>query len=129
MRHDPLFLSWSVRCESPEVASRLQQWLRGQIAPDAVFEDIVRPAADGVAAASAQRHQLGDYFEAVHLLPGRPDMPSSFRVLFHRRPDAGRYWKDVMVRVLQAIRQAAEGTVTILDFQGDEQPEPIERRS
>jgi hypothetical protein len=129
MRDDPLFLSWSVRCPSPEVATRLQQQLRTEIAPEAVFEDVVRPAAAGAATASAQRHRLSDYFEAVHLLPGRPDMPDSFRVLFHRRPDAGRYWKDLMVRVLQAIRQGAEGTVTVLDFQGDEQPEQIESRS
>jgi len=126
MRHDPLFMSWVVRCASPEDARQLQQWLRSQIAPDAIFEDAVRPSRGGQTASAVEHHRLGDYFAEVRQLPGAPSDPASFRVLFHRRPDAGRYWKDLMLRVLQAIRQAADSTTTTLEFRCDEEPKTLE---
>jgi hypothetical protein len=126
LRHDPLFTSWLVRCPSPEDARQLQQWLRNQIAPDAVFEDVVRPSPGGQATSAVEHHRLGDYFAEVRQLPGDLSDPASFRVLFHRRSDAGRYWKDLMARVLQSIRQVADNTTTTLEFRGDEEPKTLE---
>jgi hypothetical protein len=126
MRYDPLFTSWIVRCASPEDARYLQQWLGNQIAPDAVFEDVVGPSPGSQATSAVEHHRLGDYFAEIRQLPGDPGDPASFRILFHRRPDASRYWKDLIARVLQSIRQATDSTTTTLEFRGDEEPKTLE---
>jgi hypothetical protein len=121
MRHDPVFTSWLVRCASREDAGKLQQWLRDGLAADCVCEDVVRSGTGDQATSAVERHRLGDYFADVRPLPGPPDDPTSFRVLFHRRPDAGRYWKDLMLRVLQVLRRAADNATTTLEYWGDEE--------
>jgi hypothetical protein len=127
MRHDPLFTSWLVSCPSPDESRRLQQRLTTAIDPDATYADVVHASPGGVESASTRAHRLGDYFAKVQLVPGRPETPAAFRILFHRRADAGRPWKDVMARVLQVIRNSSAGTTTALEYRGDEEPESLGR--
>jgi hypothetical protein len=122
MRHDPLYMLWAVHCPSPEVSRELRQALPEQINADATFLDEVRAHPEGQEVCSVQPHRLGDYFASVRILPGRPESTSSFRILFERRPDAGRYWKDLMARILQQVRAAAPETTTTLEYRGDEEP-------
>ncbi len=63
------------------------------------------------------RHRLGDYFAAIRLLPVAGDA-ASLRLVFERRPDAGRFWKDLMVNILQQAEKAAETTAIALDYKG-----------
>jgi hypothetical protein len=120
MRHDPNFLSWLVRCSSPEEARRLQGWLAEHTDLDTTLEDVIRAYAGGVETQRIEQHRLGNYFEDIRILPGTPDEPSVFRVLFHRRPDAGRFWKDLMARILVSLRQCSSDVATTLDYKGDE---------
>jgi hypothetical protein len=123
MRHDPLFLLWVVNCATPEDARRLQQRLHAEISPDTPFVDEVRACPDGFEARSRELHRLGDYFESVRVLLATGQAPSTFGLLFQRRPDAGRFWKDFMARLLQGIRNEAVGVTTTLSYRGDEEPQ------
>jgi hypothetical protein len=123
MRHDPLFASWLVRCPSPEESQRLQQRLKTAIDPDATYADVVRAYPDSVESATTRTQRLGDYFATVRLFPAAPETPAWFRIVFHRRADAGRPWKDLMARVLQEIRDNSAGTTTALEYRGDEEPD------
>ncbi len=125
MRHDPLFLLWSVHCPSPEISSRLKQRLPLELQLDTSIVDEVRPAAEN-GEVHRQSHRLGDYFESIRVMPGTVADGGCFRVLFHRRANAGRFWKDVMARVLQKIRTEAAPAKTTLEFAGDEEPKVIE---
>jgi hypothetical protein len=120
MRHDPLFLLWKVTCPSPEEARKLQRWLPDEITPEAVFEDEVRAFPAGMEVRSREPHRLGDYFESVQVLPSTEQSPTSFRLLFHRRPTAQRFWKDLMARILQKVRHEVAETTTTLEYGGEE---------
>jgi hypothetical protein len=125
MRHDPLFLLWAVDCPSREDCRRLQQWLPEEITPDARVVDEVRASPEGIETCRRESHRLGDYFESIEVLPAAREAPTSFRLLFRRRPDAARPWKDVMVRVLERVRREAARTTTTLEYRGDEAPKVV----
>lgn len=122
MRRDPLFLLWTVRCPSPEDCRRLQSWLAPLVAPEATFVDEVRVFTEEGEATRREPHRLGEYFESVQVLSAGESSPAAFRLVFRRRAEASRFWKDMMVRLLQKVRDEAAGTTTTLDYQGDEEP-------
>jgi hypothetical protein len=121
MRHDPNFTSWLIRCSSEAESQRLQRWLLDRLDPDTRFETVRRAWPDGVESKQAEAHRLSDYFESVRLLPGSPDSSSTFRLLFHRRADAGRFWKDLMVQILRSLRETSTDAKITLDYKGDEE--------
>jgi hypothetical protein len=123
MRYDPLFLVWAINCSSSEDCRRLQRWLPGQITPEAVFVDEVRAFPGGIETRCPEPYRLGDFFESIQMLPAAEQTPTSFRLLFHRRPAAQRFWKDLMVRILQKVRDEAAQTTTTLEYRGDVEPE------
>jgi len=125
MRHDPLFTSWLVKCSSAEESQRLQQLLRAAIHADAAYVDIVRPSPKGTESSATIAHRLGDYFSDICLLPGGPAGSLTFRIVYSRRADAGRFWKDLMVRTVQEIRKSSPGATTTLEYWGDEEPETL----
>jgi hypothetical protein len=124
MRHDPIFTSWLIRCSDEAEAQRLQRWLLDRLDPDKVFDSVRRAWPNGVESKQVESHRLGDYFESVRLLPGSPESSSTFRLLFHRRADAGRFWKDLMVQILRSLREASTDATTTLDYKGDEKKAP-----
>ena len=67
------------------------------------FTNTRRTAPDGVEQVKTEHHRLGDYFAAIHILPDSEGNPMSSRLVFQRLPEAGRYWKDLMVNILQEI--------------------------
>jgi hypothetical protein len=73
-----------------------------------------------------ESHRLGNHFEAVQLLPESVPASTSFRLLFHRRPTAPRFWKDYMVRVAGRIRDQAAVNKWTLEYRGDEEPKVLE---
>lgn len=120
MRHDPLFTLWSVQCRSSHDCDRLRQWLAEAVTLDSTFTDEARAFPDGVEVCRREQHRLGDYFQSVRVLPSSE--PNSFRVLFQRHPTAGRFWKDLMVRILESVRREA-GATTTLEYRGDVEPQ------
>lgn len=122
MRQPQTYTSWLVTCSSPEKSQQLRDWLSGCVNLDRVLTDTVRVISNGVEQQHVEPHRLGDYFANIHLLPSPVDIPTSFRLVFQRRSDAGRFWKDLMVSILQEIEKKLEGTSITLDYKGDEEP-------
>src|SRR5206468_2977046 len=97
MRQSATYTSWKITCHSSEEAQALQQWLSSHIDLDRVLTDTVRVTPNGVEQVQTVRHRLGDYFADIRMLPDSQATPAWFRLVFHRRPEAGRFWKDLMV--------------------------------
>ena len=122
MRQPPTYTTWKITCHSPAEAHALQQWLSSRIKLDRVLTDTIRVTPDGVEQVQTVRHRLGDYFAAIRMLPESPANPASFRLVFHRRPEAGRFWKDLMVNILQEIETTAQKASIELDSKGEMEP-------
>jgi hypothetical protein len=120
MRNDPLYFSWLVQCGSEEDARRVRQAVEAFPVTQRTFEDTLRAFPGGVELRQANRHLVGDYFVGVDVLPGAS--ASSFRLVFQRRPAAGRYWKDVMMKVLRMVQDGPSEVRVTLDYRGDERP-------
>ena len=103
MRQPSAYTSWKITCRSSDDSRALQQWLSSRIDLDRVFTNTVRTVPNGVEQVQAVRHRLGDYFVDITMLSDPQETPTSFRLVFHKRPDAGRFWKDLMVNILQEI--------------------------
>jgi len=124
MRQTPTYTAWKITCHSPEEARALQERLSSRIELDRVSTDTVRVAPNGVDQVQTVPHRLGDYFAAIRMLPDSQANPASFRLVFHRRPEAGRFWKDLMVNILQEIETTPQKASIDLDWKGDTSPLP-----
>ena len=122
MRQPPTYTVWKMTCRSSEEAEALRQWLSSRIDLDRVLTDAVRVAPGGVEQVQTVPHRLGDYFAAIRLLPDSLANPASFRLVFHRRPEAGRFWKDLMVNILQEIERGPQKASIALDAKGETEP-------
>ncbi|HVS37267.1 MAG TPA: hypothetical protein VMS17_17025 [Gemmataceae bacterium] len=122
MRQSPTYTVWKIACRSSEEAEALRQWVSSRIALDRVLTDAIRVAPNGVEQTQTVPHRLGDYFAAIGLLPDSPANPTSFRLVFHKRPEAGRFWKDLMVNILQETETAPQKASISLDAKGETEP-------
>jgi hypothetical protein len=68
------------------------------------------------------RHRLGDYFADIRLRQDSQAHPASFRLVFHRRPEAGRFCKDLMANILQEIETTPQKAAIDLDSKGETEP-------
>jgi hypothetical protein len=122
MRQPPIYTSWKITSHSSDEAQALQQWLSSRIDLDRALTDTVRVTPNGVEQVQTARHRLGDYFADIRTLPDAQGSPASFRLVFHRRPEAGRFWKDLMVNLLQEIETAPQKASIELDSKGETEP-------
>jgi hypothetical protein len=122
MRQPPTYTTWKIACHSAEEAQTLQRWLSSRIHLDRVLTETVRVTPDGVEQVQTVRHRLGDYFAAIRVLPDSPTNPVSFRLVFHRRPEAARFWKDLMVNILQEIETTPQKASIDLASKGEMEP-------
>jgi Schlafen, AlbA_2 len=124
MHQPPTYATtWKITCRSPEDAQALQQWLANHIGLDRVFTDTVRAAPNGVEQVETVQHRLGDYFADIRTLPESTANRSSLRLVFHRRPNAGQYWKDLMVSILQEIEAAPQKASIAVESKGEMETE------
>jgi hypothetical protein len=121
MHQPPTYTTWKIICQSAEEADALQQWLASRIDLDRVVTDTVRTAPNGVEQVQTVQHRLGDYFADIRILADSQANPS-FRLVFNRRPDAGRFWKDLMVNILQEVERTPPNASIDLDSKGEKQP-------
>ncbi len=122
MRQPPTYTVWKITCRSSEEAEALRQWLSGRIDLDRVLTDAVRVALGGVEQVQTVPYRLADCFAAIRLLPDSQANPASFRLVFHKRPEAGRFWKDLMVNILQEIEIGPQKASIDLDAKGETEP-------
>jgi len=122
MQQTPSHTTWKITCRSSEQAQALQNWLSSYIDLDRVLADTVRVTPHGVPQVQTVRHRLGDYFAAIRVLPGSRADSASFQLDFSKRSDAGRFWKDLMVDILQEIEAAPQKAAIELESKGDVEP-------
>jgi hypothetical protein len=118
MHEPPASTTWNINCGSGEEAQALQRWLSGRIDLDRVFTDTVRVIPDGMEQIRTVQYRLGDYFVEIRVLPLAQANPTSFRLVFNTRADAGRFWKDLMVNILQEIGSTPHKASVSLDANG-----------
>jgi hypothetical protein len=119
--HQPqLYTSWLIACRSPEACQALQRWLASHIDLNRILTDTVRTMPYAVETVQTVPHRLGDYFADIRMLPAR--RPDAFRLLFHRLARADRFWKDLMVNILQEIEPTPEKASITLEYKGDQDP-------
>jgi hypothetical protein len=99
-------ITYIVSSESSETLRLLRRQLADDVRPDNVLVDVAQ-AKDRV---SIHHHRLGDYFSSVRIAD---NSPTSFRLVFAPYPDADRYWKDLVVRIVTSIR--GEGVLVQTD--------------
>ena len=122
MSQPPTYTTWKITCQSPEDAAALQQWLASHIDLDRVLTDTVRTTPGGVEQVETVRHRLGDYFSEIRVLPSSAAEPTSFRIVFHRKPEGGRFWKDLMVSILREIETTYGHTSLVLESKAEMEP-------
>jgi hypothetical protein len=122
MHQLPAYTSWKITCRSAEEAQLLRRWLAPRIDLDRVFTDAVRAAPNGVEQVQTARHRLGDYFADIRTVTDAQGTRETFRLVFHRRPEAGRFSKDLMVNILQEIEAAPQRASVEVETKGEVNP-------
>jgi hypothetical protein len=95
--------------------------VRGWIGLDRVMIDRITSFEEGMRHERTVPHRFADYFVRIELLLSEED-PASFRIVFQKRPDAARFWKDLMVNVIQEIARSDEAPRITIDYKSDEMP-------
>jgi hypothetical protein len=90
-------ISYVVTSESSEKLRLVKELVSDTVHLDSIHEDI-GTAKDRI---YVERRRLGDYFSSVQVADSGP---TSFRLVFEPCPNADRYWKDLVVKVLASIR-------------------------
>jgi hypothetical protein len=121
MRDNPLLLVWAVHFASPQDASPAQRLIHTLGHPDHIFPDVIT----GSGTSKVVHHRAGDYFQEIRLMPTNEDDASTFRLVFRRLPGSGRYWKDLMMAVLDAVRKVGGGASIALAYRGDDSRAPL----
>jgi hypothetical protein len=58
----------------------------------------------------------------VRPLPDSQANPTSFRLVFERQREAGRFWKDLIVNILREIETIPQKASIELDSKGEKEP-------
>jgi hypothetical protein len=118
MRNGPHVIAWDVRCPSAAEAHAVRELLDREADLDAVV--IVTVTGGGTNREKV--HRLRDYFQAIHVGPCAPEGPHALRVVFQRLPNAGRYWRDLMVRLLRCVSRVSDGITITMAYRLEDAP-------
>jgi hypothetical protein len=100
-----------ISSKSPETLRAAEQLAAEKVALDNVFTDVIRSFPRGTEKRRIEEHKLRDYFDGIQILDS-PSSDTSFRLVFHPRPDAGRFWRDLIAEILRSIRDSSAGIST-----------------
>lgn len=100
-----MLVVFEVTADSPEALRAAEQVAVAKSAQDHQLSDTLIRYVAGKETHTQRFYRVGDYFSAVEVRP----KPRSLSVTFHVAPNADRYWRDLMVQVVAAIRDSAAG--------------------
>jgi hypothetical protein len=123
MQDGPLFLSWSIHLPSKAGVEEVSSVLNSLNTESGFMLDEVRASPGGCEARRIEPHRIGNYFDNIYFNLYEDD-PLMLRLTFQRSPAAGRFWKDVMVHVLNSIRRKIPDVRLAIDYKGDTPPPP-----
>ena len=122
MRPSPTYYAWKIEGASPEEAQVIQHWLADRFDLDRVWTGTLTTMPNGVEWVQTVPHRFGDYFAAIEMQPDSGDDLASFRLVFRRFPNAARYWKDLMVKILREIQTTHPNASIHLESKGELEP-------
>jgi hypothetical protein len=71
---------------------------------------------------SVRRNTRRARFAAIRMLPDSQAKGASFQLVFRRQPEARRFWKDLVVNILQEIETTPQKASIDLDSKGEREP-------
>jgi hypothetical protein len=113
---DPLYLAWDVYCTSPQDASRIRE----SLARAADVNRVLTIEIESGGKSSKAFHRIGDYFENIQVFLQTNGNPNTVRVVFHRRSEAGRFWKDIMARIVRSVDETGTRRAVRLAYRGND---------
>ena len=122
MIQPPTYYTWKIDCCSPVEAQTLHRWLSSRIDLDRIWTDSVHVYPHGVEEVTTVPHRFGDYFEAIDMLQNSEADPASFRIVFQKWLNAGRFWKDLRVNILREIETTYPNASIRLESKGEREP-------
>jgi hypothetical protein len=72
---------------------------------DNTFIDVAVAFPNGREIKRTDKYRLSDYFDVIQVQ--EPENNTSFTMVFHAKPDAGNFWKDLAVWVIRTVRDSA----------------------
>jgi hypothetical protein len=98
-------VTWMVSSELPNELRKAEDAARSQSALDRELSIETQFVRGGVLRTDIRLTQIGDFFSEVKV----QDLERGFSLDFYPARNADPYWRDVMVRILIAIRESANG--------------------
>lgn len=123
MLNGPLEIAWDIQCSSPSAATEVQSLLERE----ADLGRMKRVTWTGGGAARDESYRLGDYFRTIRVEPSGGTTAQGLRLVFERLPEAGRYWRDLMVGFLQSVRVLDEKATITMAYRHEEAPVQVDR--
>jgi len=109
MTYDDATITCIIVCNSWETMRQAEQVAIRASALDNIFADVAIAFPNGIKEQTTRHYRLGDYFKRVQVLPDDSSGSTSFMLVFEPRQGAGRYWKDLMVRILASVQESVAG--------------------
>jgi hypothetical protein len=116
MRNGPELAAWDIYCSSAAAARAVQE----PLTREASLDNGQVVTVQGGGETREERHRLGDYFRAIRVEPSVADTPNVLRVVFERHAHAGRYWRDLMVRILHSVEGLGQDVKVEFAYRIDE---------
>jgi hypothetical protein len=116
MAKDPLFVAWRLQTKSSDSLAELQSLLQPVASLSSSLSDRAITLQGGQEVVQERRLRFSDYFERLGILPTSDEDSPAIRLFFHRKPEADRFWKDLMSSVLKQARQLSSEVWVGLDY-------------
>ena len=125
MKNEKATIVCIIRGQTPDVMRAGKALARNESALDRVSTVASFSSPGGVDRIVEHSYRIGDYFENIEV-GALTDDCRSFEIIFHVRPDAGRYWKDLLVGILSVLERAGFETAINLPSQPADPSSPSE---
>jgi len=103
-------VAWNVTCRTASDATKIRMYVKRLLNGNNTVRDKRLYYEGKQRVVSIDEHRLEEYFNRVELIPEKNSRAVNFTIDFYPRPDAKKFWKDLMVSILGGIREAAPGT-------------------
>lgn len=115
------YTCWRISCRTASDSRMLQSKVHSLISLDRRIVDRQRTFPNGKEVERQQDHLLRDYFSEISVISS-DELVAKFRLVFHRKSMAGRFWKDLMVTILGEVEANLETVSVELEYKGDKEP-------
>jgi hypothetical protein len=103
-------MAWLVKCDAPEELHKAEETARHEASLNRTVVSNVTGRSGGAETNYTISHVLSDYFSDMKVEHASMlDDSNAFRIFFYPAMNADRFWKDLMIGILQSIEKSASG--------------------